>query len=80
MKKINLLQPGSIVWIKSNQPFPVEIQATHIFSKEMLVSYDVFWWDGYDRKQMTIGEDEVRVEKVQHMKVGFGENDSTIPG
>jgi len=42
----------------------------------MLVSYDVFWWDNFERKQITIGENEIMTEKVQHMKVGVTTEDA----
>ena len=71
MTKLNLLQPGTTAWVKSNQPFPVEIQAVHIFSKDLLVSYDVFWWDNFERKLITVSENEIQTEKIQHLKVGF---------
>ena len=72
MKKLNIIQPGTKVWIKSNQPFCVEVSNAHIITKNLIVTYDVFWWEGTNRKEISVCESDVELQENTTVAIGFG--------
>jgi hypothetical protein len=72
MKKLNIIQPGTKVWVKSNQPFCVEVCNVHIITKNMLVTYDVSWWEGTCRKELSLNESDIELQENTTVAIGFG--------
>ena len=68
---LEILPPGTRVYIKAQEPFEAEIQSVTIFSKSCAISYEVFWWNGDERKQTRIAEHEVDHSITPKTKVGF---------
>lgn len=72
MKSIELIKPGAKVWVKSDNPFQVEVEGLQITTSDLIVTYHIFWWVGMDRKDLWVKADELDVQKDPIMKATFG--------
>lgn len=58
---MNVIEPGSPVIIGGD--IPAMVIATTLFPKG-LVSCRVVWWDGRQRREETLGPEEIRTSKA----------------
>jgi len=72
MKKLDLIQPGTIITVKAEEPFEAVIENIGITGKDLSVFYDVSWWQGRERKTLTLRKDEIDVTStIPIIKIGF---------
>ena len=71
-EKLDILSPGTTIIVKAEEPFEAVIENIGITGRDLSIFYDVSWWQGRERKTLTIREDEIDVvPKTPVIKIGF---------
>jgi hypothetical protein len=67
---MNVVKPGSKVWIPRGEIKDAIVSCVQITSNERVL-YLVTWWVGTDRKEQWLEEFEISTEQPNFIPVGF---------